>query len=763
MTTTKPSAAETGGARFDALAKATGKAIYTEDLSEPLGVAYGATLRSPYSHARIRSIDVEKATQLPGVLAVVTRDHLEGMDPYIHLGGFGGSVPTNQSFIAVDNVRFDGDLVAGVAAESLALAQEAIKLIQVDYEELPVIFDPKEAIDPSAPLIHETHGTNVVGEYQWGWGDVARGFQEAERIFEDEYSFPGIFHHPMENLGGCTAEFRDGRVTLWAPIQHLFMGRDEIAELFKIDQEQVRIVMPYIGGGYGAKELKTSHLVALFLARKTGRPVKLMPSAEESFRFDSRHSMIYKVKTGVKSDGTLTAQEIELLVNEGAYAHGMGVTRLAIAGAWGPYVVPNISMIGRSIWTNTVPAGSFRSLGKAQVTWSYESHLDDIARKLGIEPMEFRVKNFMRRGHTIAEGTSPLDADYEKLLRQAAEAIQWDGKSNRVGQTAATPETGSKPLRGRGLSTTFRHGYVGASNTYAEAVANHTGRVQIRHTCAEIGQGMYTVIASIAAKTLGIPIDRVDVTHPDTNYPYSDGIASSRDTVCMGLAVQYACEDLIHELIDLAANAKGGTPDEWRMEEGLLWRGEQDYSIGELLTGFSLGRTAQVIGKGVHRTSRRDNPFMGEVPHWEVSVGAAEVEVDPETGNVTLLKYATVGDVGKAIHPVGCKSQLDGAAIMGLGNAMYEEMVYQDEQFLNGDDMQYRMPFLEDIPEGFISIMVENGDGPGPEGAKGMGQTGVSPIAPAIGNAVFDAVGARIKDLPITPEKVLQALGKIPR
>ncbi len=745
--------------RFDAYDKATGRAIYTEDIPVPFGVAYGAVLGSPYSHARIRSIDASKAEQLPGVLAVVTRDHLNGMDPYLPGGGFGGSVPTKRAFIAIDKVRYQGDPVAGVAAETPAIAEEAIRLIEVDYQELPTVFDPEEAMAPGVPLVHEETGSNFVGEYRWGWGDVEQGFQESDHVFEDRYVFPSVFHHPMENVGGCIAEFRDNQVDLLAPIQHPFGARTEIAEMFDLEPERVCIRMPYIGGGFGAKELKVSQLIALFLARKTGRPVTLVPSSEESFRTDARHNIVYKVKTGVKSDGTLVAQEIELVVNEGAYARGLGVNRLAIAGAWGPYVVPHMRMVGQSVCTNTVPAGAFRSLGKAQVTWGYESNLDNIARQLGIEPMEFRIKNFMPRGHLIVKGTSPLDADYEDLLRRAAQAIHWDGKSERVGPGATTPVTGSKPRRGRGLGTAFRHGYLGGSNTYATATMDHRGLVKISHSAAEIGMGVYSVMARVAAHTLGLPESQIRVSHPDTEAPYSNGIGSSRDTVCMGLAVQSACEDLKRELLKIAALVDGGAPEEWHLVDGRLWHGEQDFPLGHLVGGTR--PLSGIMGKGSYFTPHRDNPFMGTVPHWEVSAGAAEVEVDPETGEVRLLQYATVCDVGKAIHPIACKGQLDGGAVMGLGDAMYEEMTYGEGQFVNGDDMQYRLPLLEDLPGGFYSVMVENGDGPGPEGSKGMGQTAVSPIAPAIGNAVFDALGVRIKDLPITPEKVLRALGKL--
>ena len=746
--------------RVDAREKVSGQAIYTEDLPLPYGTAYCAILRSPYSHARIHSINAEEAERLPGVLAVLTRETLGGMDPYRHRPGFGGDVPINETFIAVDKVRYDGEPMAAVAAESMAIAQEAIALIEVEYQDLPALFDPREATASGAPLVHEAQGSNVVGEYRWSWGNVEQGFQESDHIFEDTYLFPSVFHSPMENIGGCIAEFRGNQVELVAPIQHPFNARDEIARFFGVEPRQVRIRMPYIGGGFGSKELKPGHLIALWLARKTGRPIVTIPSAEESLRNDARHQMVYKVKTGLKADGTLWAQEIDMLVNEGAYVHGLGVTRLAVAGAWGPYNIPHVRMVGLSIFTNTVPAGSFRGLAKAQVTWGYESNLDNIARQLGIEPMEFRIKNFMLRGHIVVEGTTPLDTDYDDLLRRAAEAIQWDGKSNRLGQITTTPKATAKPFRGRGVSTTFRHGYLGGSNTHVTATLDDQGRVKILQSAAEIGMGVYSIMARVVAQSLGIPESKIDVSHPDTEHPPSDGIGSSRDTVCMGNAVHAACEDLKYELLKVAAICKGGNAEEWRLAEGRLWYGEQDFTIGEIVAA-TRPISGVIMGKGAHISPRRDNPFMGIVPHWEVSAAAAEVEVDSETGQVRLLKYATVCDVGKAIHPVACKGQLDGGAVMGLGHAMHEEMVYQDGQFANGDALQYRLPIIEDLPEHLTSVMIENEDGPGPQGSKGMGQAAVSPIAPAIGNAIYDAIGVRIKDLPITPEKVLRGLGKL--
>jgi CO/xanthine dehydrogenase Mo-binding subunit len=405
-----------------------------------------------------------------------------------------------------------------------------------------------------------------------------------------------------------------------------------------------------------------------------------------------------------------------------------------------------------------VPSGAFRSLGKAQVTWGYESNLDSIARQMGIDPMQFRLKNFMRRGDLIVDGATPMDADYDVLLRRAAEAIGWDGSADRVGPRLTDP-AGNGRVRGRGLSTTFRHGYSGGDNSFATVTLDPKGRLRIDHGGVEIGMGIYTVLARVAAQALGTDVEQIEVAHPTTDGPFTDGVASSRDTVCLGIAVENACEDLKRELLQTAVQGKGGEPEDWRVLNGRVWRGEESYSLAEILV--SVSPTGTMMGKGVHRTPRRDNAFEGVVPHWETSAGAAEVEVDMESGEVRLLKYVTVCDVGKAIEPAACVAQLEGGAIMGLGSAMHEEMIYADEQLQNGDAFQYRLPLMQDMPEELLSVMVENGDGPGPGGAKGMGQTAVSPIAPAVGNAIFEATGARIHDLPITPEKVLRALGKL--
>ena len=354
--------------RYDARAKVTGEARYTEDLPMPPGGVYGRVLLSPFAHARIRAIDTTEAEAVPGVLALLTGERLAGDVASRHASPGARSGADLQPFLAIGKVRFAGEPVVAVAAESLAAADQALRLVDVDYEELPEVFDAREAIKPGAPLVHEARGNNIVGEYVVDdWGDVEQGFQEADRVIEETFTTPSLFHHPMENLGTCLAEYLDGEVTLTAPIQQIFGARAEVAEAFGLDPERVRITMPYIGGGFGGKELKPSMLCALWLSRHLSRPVKMVPTAEESFRNDARHAVHFTAKTGVKLDGTITAVDVKILADAGAYAKvGMGAARMVALSSWGPYRVPNLRVRSVCVYTNRVPAGYMRGVGKVQ-------------------------------------------------------------------------------------------------------------------------------------------------------------------------------------------------------------------------------------------------------------------------------------------------------------------------------------------------------------------------------------------------------------
>ena len=747
--------------RIDSLEKVTGQAMYVEDLPDLPGMAIAANLLSPYSHARILTIDSSKAERLPGVLAVLDRERLDGLNPMLPAPRHEiFKLSSDQTFIATDKVRFDGELVAQVVAEDLRTARRALELIEIEYEPLPPVFDAEEALAPGAPILHEERGTNLLLEDKLEWGDVKQGFREADRIFEETYTSPSMFHHPMENVGSCIAQFTGGEITLWAPTASPFRDAQEIGHIFGLDPDRVRVRVPYIGGGFGSKILTGSMLAALFLSRKIGRPIKLFSSAEESFRQSARHAMVYKSRVGVKSDGKLTALDVELIVDTGAYTTGAAtVTHNAVISAWGCYRLPHFRCRARCAYTNKVPASHTRATGKVQTTWGVECAMDNVARQLGMDPMDFREKNVLRRGEFVAKGTPDMDSDYLELMRQATAAIHWDGRASKPVDSVRAPS--SRVARGRALVLSLRHGSQGGGRAYAMVSLDSRGILKVRHNAPEIGQGTHNLMSVVASRVLEIPQSQIQVGQPDTNInlPFA-GVSAQRTTVQMGRAVENACEKLKPELVMLACQTKGGIPEEWRVAEGRLWRAENSFSFGEIVR--TLGGDSDVKSIGFHSAPRahRESAFGG-MDHWAPSAAAAEVEVDCETGEIRVLQLSVVADAGKALHYPSAKAQVDGGAVMGIGHALFEEVIYQDGQILNADPFQYRLPVMPEIPESFHSSMLENRDGPGPFGSKGMSQTSIVTIAPVIGNALCDAVGVRIRSLPITPEKVLKALGKL--
>ena len=743
--------------RFDLKEKVTGRAKYVEDLPELPGLAYGAPLLSAYSHARIRAIDSSKAEKLPGVLGVLHRDKLEGLNPLLPAPRHELlKLRDDENFIAIDKVRFDGELVALVVAEDLRTARRAAALIEVDYEPLSPVFDAGSALAPDAPILHEDHGTNLLLEDKLEWGDIERGFKEADRIFEETYTSPAMFHHPMENIGGCVARFEGDEIDLWAGTSSPFRDGGEIAHFFGLPPEKVRVRVPYVGGGFGSKIVTNSVLAALFLARKIRRPVKLVPTAAESFRQNSRHAMEYKAQIGVKSDGTLTALRVDLLVDTGAYTTGGATTtHNAVISAWGCYRIPHLRIHARCAYTNKVPASHTRATGKVQTTWGVECAMDSVARQMGIEPVEFRRKNVLLRGDFVAKGTPKMDTDYYALIDEAVSAIGWDGKTN------AAPQANGRIVRGRGLALSLRHGSQGGGRAHALATMDARGNVTMQHTAPEIGQGTHTMIRVVAARTLEIPESQVRVAQPDTavHLPFA-GVSAQRTTMQIGNAVENACQNLKSELVKMASQAKGGKPEEWKVAQGRLWRAENSFTFAEVVK--LAGGNAVVKAIGAHSTppTAKESAFAG-MDHWAPSAGAIEIEIDRETGELRVLKFAVIADAGRALHYSSAKSQVEGGAVMGFGHALYEEVVYENGQLMNGDPFQYRLPVMEDLPAEFYADMLENEDGPGPFGSKGMSQTSIVTVAPTLGNAIFDALGARVRSLPITPEKILKALGKL--
>jgi CO/xanthine dehydrogenase Mo-binding subunit len=746
--------------RIDLKGKVTGRAQYVEDLPDLPHTVYGAPLLSPYSHAKILSIDSSEALKMPGVVSIVDRDHLDGVNPRLKVAPHEHlKITDDQNFVAIDKVRYDGDLVALVVAEDLRTAERALEKIHVEYEPLPPVFDATGALAPGAPIVHEERGSNLLLEDSLSWGDVDEGFRQAERVFEETFSSPSMFHHPMEPVGGCLVHYMNGEVNIWLPTSSPMRDAVEFAHFLGLEPDKVRLRVPYVGGGFGSKIPTTANFAALLLSRRLGRPVRLMPSAAYSFRQNSRHAEVFKAKVGVKADGTITALDVDLLVDTGAYTTG-GATAAHNSGisAWGCYRIPHLSIKGRCVYTNKVPAGHTRATGKVQTTWGIECTMDSVARQIGIDPYEFRKKNVLLRGDFVCKGTPRMDTDYLDLMAEAIAGIGWDGKANLV---AKSDDGSSRWARGRAMALSLRHGSQGGGRAYALATMDARGVVTIQHNAPEIGQGTHNLFSVIAAQTLDIPQDQIRVCTPDTavSLPFA-GVSAQRTTMQMGNAVHNACNKLKQDLFGIAAQAKGGKTEEWQLIQGRLCWGETSFSIAEIIRLIGGGVVLKAVGYHSVPPMVKDSAFAG-MDHWAPSGAAIDLEVNRDTGELRILGYAVIADAGKAIHFPSAKAQVDGGAVMGFGHALFEETIYQEGQFQNGDPFQYRLPVMEDIPSNFYSSMLEKGDGPGPFGSKGMAQTSIVTVGPAIGNTIYDALGVRIHSLPITPEKILRAMGKL--
>ena len=754
--------------RLDLKEKVTGQAKYVEDLSAPPGIAYAAMLLSPYSHARLVAIDSSRAEKFPGVLAVLDREHLDGLNPILHtpryeymIKSLSSPLPDDQPLLVIDKARFDGELVAAVVAEDLRTARKAVELIETEYEPLEPVFDAVAALGPSSALLHEDRGTNLLLEDKFEWGNVKQGFSDATKIFEETYTSPSMFHHPMENVGGCIVQFLNDEATIWGSTDAPFRDGDKMADFFELDRDRMRFRVPYVGGHFGAKHVTNSMLAAMFLSRKTGRPIKTLPTAAESFRTTARHAMVYKARIGVKADGTLTALDVDMVVDTGAYTTGaILATHNMVISAWGCYRIPNVRISAKCVYTNKVPASHTRSTGKFQTTWAIESLIDSVARQIDIDPTEFRKTNVLQRGEFVAQGAPSMDADFIDMMDKAAAAINWDGRRSAAATIADDSDT--RLAKGRGSALALRSGNFGGGRAYAMATVDVRNRIKIHHNASDPGQGIYHLIRLIASEILEVPQEQIVVGEPDTalSLPFA-GVNAQRTTIQLGNAVKNACENLKQEMLRVASEIRGGEPSEWTIAEGGLRRAEQSFSFGEIAATIkTLGDNSVLKAIGSYSPPPSRGPFGG-LDHWAASAAAVEVGVDRETGEVKLIQYSMVTDAGKILQFNSAKGQLEGGAVMGVGHAFYEETLYQEGQLMNADPFQYRLATMEDIPESFNTVMLENADGPGPFGSKGISQTSITMVAPAIGNAIYDAIGVRIRSVPITPEKILKGLGKI--
>lgn len=775
--------------RVDTRAKVMGAAAYVEDLPDLPGMVYAAPLHSPYAHARIRSIDSSAAERLPGVLAVFDR---------ARLGRYGVTLaaddPLDPASIAVERARFEGDLLALVVAENHRTARRAVELIDVDYELLPPVFSAEESLAAGAPLLHEGVPGNMVFADQFEWGDVDEGFRQAERVFEEVFGSPTIFHHPMEPIGTGLVIFADGIARIWAPTNTPMRDARDVGRFLGIRPENVHLRVPVVGGGFGAKKVTREMTTALAVSRALGRPIKLVATGGESFQVAVRHAMTYKGKMGLTADGRIIALDVEILVDCGAYFTGRQIaTHNACISAWGCYRIPHFRARALTAFTNKTPATPHRGTGKTQTTYAVEAFVDSVARQMAIDPLEFRRTNVLLRGERIAEKwkvrgeevparTPILDIDFPALTDQVLATLEAPTPlpSSKLGGGAGGEGESPSPLagegwgggvpprtagassnlrRGRGVALSLRHASKGDEDSTAMAMLEADGTVRISHNATDLGQGVYNMLSIVASRTLGLPMDQIVVEQPDTsNHLSFPGVASQRTTIQMGKAVYVACESLKSQILDLAVEAHGGDLQAWRLEEGRLWRDGDGMTLGELLRSTP-GVSLSAIGTDTEPAAT-DRAFGG-FDHWAPGVAAAEVEVDTDTGEVRVLQYSVLADAGEVLHYPSARGQLEGGAVMGVGIALCEELVYGEGQTLNADAFQYRLPQMGDIPEVFRTTILESGDGPGPFGSKGVAQTSIPCVAPAVANAIADATGAIVRATPFTPDRVLRALGKL--
>ena len=751
--------------RLDYEIKVTGRAQYLADMSVP-GMCHGKILRSPYPHARIKRIDASKALKAPGVVAVLTRDdilHDEGIEPFY------GPVFKDQTIVATEKVRHVGDPVAAVAALTVDAAEEALRLIEVDYEELPAVLNVQDAIKPNPTLVHESvripesgfadlaelkpiEGTNVCTHFRLNRGDIQKGFAEADHIFEDIFTLPATQHSFLETHACIASVEPGGRITVWATTQNPFVVRTQLANIFKVPVAKVRVIVPYLGGGYGGKVYPKVEPITVALAQKAGRPVRVVLTREEVFYTITKHAAVIKMKTGVKNDGTLVARECEIHLDTGAYAEiGPRVAKKSGYTAAGPYKIPNLKIDSYSVYTNKPPAGAFRGFGVSQSAWAVESQMDIIAAALKIDPLALRKQNGYDEGDKFVTEETLSAVGLKECLDEVAKSIGWGKK------VEGKNETNIK--RGKGLACMIK-ATITPSISCAVVKLNEDASLSIYTGTVEMGQGSETVLAQIAGKELAIPLQTIQVLGVDTDVvPYDLTTSSSRSTFHMGKAVQLAAQDIMRQLKQIVVKEYGVPEDKVTFADGKIRLPETQLDYAEVMFKRFGMQGGTLVGEGQVKTSVKNE--FGEKStsaFWFFAAGAAEVEVDVDTGKFKLIKYATAVDVGKALNPLGCRQQLAGAAITGIGQAMFEEIAYDNGQLINPNLVDYVLPSFGDMPPVIDPICVEVPDRNGPFGAKGIGESALIPVAPAIANAVFDAVGVRIRDLPIKAEKIFLAL-----
>jgi CO/xanthine dehydrogenase Mo-binding subunit len=753
--------------RLESYAKVTGRAEYIHNIELP-GMLYGKIVRSSVPHGLIVNIETSEAEALPGVYKVITGQDILKLipDPYY------GPAFHDQPILAIDKVRFVGEPVAVVLSTDPHIADEAVDLVEVEYNELPAVFDEMESVKSDAPIVHthvrpagtftdlknlgEKNNTNIGMEYHLRRGDVEAGFAKADYVFEDTFYTPQVAHLALEPIVAAAELQGTKNIVVHTSSQSPSFVRTELARLLGWPENRVRIRTAFLGGGFGAKLYMKLEALVASCALLTLKPVKISLTMEEQFYTITRHAATVTLKTGVTKDGRIVSRECKTWWNGGAYADiGPRVTQKSGFTAAGPYDIENVNIDSYAVYTNLPPAGALRGFGIPQLVWAYESQADIIANKLGIDPFEFRLKNILKNGRPHATGTIMKDCGTEEVLQELYDKMEW----------AKPFEQGTGSIRkGRGIAIGLK---AAVTPTTSGAIVNlySDGSCGVYCGTVDMGQGSDTGMSQIAAEVLGLRAEDVHIIHPDTEVtPYDMATLGSRSLFHMGNAIKMAAENVKTQLLEMGSKIFETDSALLDLRDGNIVSqlGESISIHDAMIKRFGM-QAGNIIGTGTYTpTYHKPDHDTGQsddiTAFWMTGATGVEVEVDTETGRVVITKLVSVADVGKAINPEIVKKQLSGAAIMQLGFTMQEGIQFEGGQAINASMADYKVPGIFDIPHEIITNFVEVPARNGPFGAKGAGETGTLSVSPAVANAIYNAVGIRLTKVPLLPEYVLRSI-----
>ncbi len=742
--------------KIDAADRASGRAVYIHDIELPR-MLQAAILRTDRVHARILSVDTSAAKRLEGVRAVLTANEIENV-PFGH--------GRDNTPLKGDRVRCIRDEIAAVAAETEEIARKAVSLIRVEYEDLPVVQTPEEALRPGAPLIHEEKGSNLAFTYDYSHGSLPEGEGESDVIVEETYRLPRVAHCCLGTCGIVASFDARGDLTLWSVTQVPFLYRRDMAAIVGIPPERIRVIQVTIGGGFGSKlDIYPYEPIAVHLARATRRPVKLVfDRVEEFVASPTRQPTEIRIRAGARRDGTFTFREIEFTHDNGGYTSWGSTTPFVMMQSFSSlYRVPHVRMTGRVVYTNNPYAGAMRGYGNLQATFAVESAVDLLAERLEIDPLELRLRNAQEPGETTGQGMVFKSCGLKECLTVAAERSGWRERRGRT-------ETDRPHVRrGIGMASMLHVG--GGAKIYKSdgcgtiLKIDDFARVTLLTGSSEIGQGSETVLAQIAAEELGLSLDRIRVVNNDTDLtPWDVGVHASRTTFIAGNSARLAARKAREKLLEAAAAQIGTPAGELDIRRGHVVRasdGEALAELGKVIRALHFARRSEVVVTHHYYeppSVMQDRAYKGDVSAaYAFATQVAEVEVDMETGVVRVLRITAVHDVGRVINRMGAEGQVEGGVVMGLGYALSEEIQVEGGRVMNPSFREYKLITSPEVPPIDITF-VETADPEGPYGAKGVGEAPAICTAPAVANAVRHATGGRFTALPITPERVFTEL-----